>query len=111
MQIIDLDKIQAQDKKGLTAYSAIAAKLRSVRMPSLAATAASVALPMSMSATQLPDVGPASDIRTHETYTDNRPQTVQIEKIEIHIANADGQGRDEIRTMVQNEILEALNTV
>lgn len=108
--VLDLDKLPAEDRKGSTSYGAIAAKLRSVRMPSLAAAAASVALPVSVASTQLPNVTPATD-QTHEMFTENRPQQVSIGTIEIHIAKADDQGGDEIRRVVQQEILDALNVV
>ena len=108
--VLDLDKLPAEDRKGSTSYGAIAAKLRSVRMPSLAAAAASVALPVSVASTQLPNVAQAADQR-HELFTENRPQQVTIGTIEIHIAKADDQGGDEIRRVVQQEILDALNVV
>lgn len=54
--VLDLNKI-IPDMKGSAAYTAIASRLSAVRVPSLATAAASLAMPLTVAATTLPQSG------------------------------------------------------
>lgn len=107
---LDLSKI-VQETKGSTAYSAIASRLSGVKMPSLAKAAATVALPLAVAGSSLqqptiqtPDL--AQTEYADKISTSNRSKSVTMDrfcdKIEIHIASADGKGYDQIRTEITN---------
>lgn len=109
---LDLSKI-VQETKGSTAYSAIASRLSGVKMPSLAKAAATVAIPLAVAGTSLqpPTVQPPSPDQTEyadKMPTGSRSKSVTMDrfcdKIEIHVASADGKGKDQIR----QEIIEVL---
>lgn len=53
-EALNLDKVVPQDIKGVSAYSAIVAKLSSIKIPSLATAAASLAMPLAVASTSLP---------------------------------------------------------
>lgn len=50
-QSVDLDKMAPKDMKGSTAYNAIVSKLAAIKMPSIAAAAASLAIPITVATT------------------------------------------------------------
>ncbi len=125
--VIDLNKI-VPDMKGSTAYNAITSRLSHVKIPSLAAAAATVAMPLAVAATALPqDAGQAVPAQTEsvaerpqrEVTTERfaevfceRPQrgitaTKFCDKVEIHIANADGKGYDQI----EREVTDILKNI
>lgn len=108
-KVLDLNRI-VPDLKGSTAYSAIASKLAPIRAASVAA-AASVALPLTVAATTLPDRNPMLDPEHTEYMAENRGQSISMSKfcdtIQIHIANADGKGYEQI----QKEVTRALKQV
>lgn len=109
--ILDLNKI-VPDLKGTTAYTAIASRLSSVRVPSLAAAAASLAMPVTVAATTLPQSGgTALPAATELAYNSPRSGGVTMskfcDKIEIHIANADGKGYEQI----EEEVVATLKKV
>lgn len=111
--VVDLDKIAPQDMKGSSAYSAIAAKLSSIKMPNLATAAASLAMPMAV-ATTAPDVPMLPSAPKIEQIASNKAdnndysrkiggKTFNIkacDKIEIHIDKTDNKGFDEIEKKV-----------
>lgn len=102
--VLDLNKI-VPDLKGSAAYTAIASRLSSVRVPSLATAAASLAMPLTVAATSLPQSGATPQpTPTELAYSNQRRGGVTMskfcDKIEIHIANADGKGYDQIEEEV-----------
>ena len=98
-KILDLNKI-VPDMKGTAAYTAIASRLSAVKMPSMAAAAAALAMPVTVAATSLPQSGAAAPTPTELAYNSSRHGNVSMgkfcDKIEIHIANADGKGYEQI---------------
>lgn len=98
-QSVDLDKIKPQNTKGTTAYGAISAKIGSFSMQSLAKAAASVALPLSVASTELPNLAPGAEFDSDNQA--RRERVIRPDKfcdtIEIHIANADNKGYDQIK--------------
>lgn len=106
--VIDLNPIAPQ-RMGSTAYNAIAASLRPIRV-----AAAGVAASMMISSTAVSATGVSpEDYSPHSELSagaDVRPR-VTMEKfcdtVEIHIAQADGAGADEIRRVV-TEALESI---
>lgn len=98
-QSVDLDKIKPQNTKGTTAYGAISAKIGSFSMQSLAKAAASVALPLSVASTELPNLAPGAELDSDNQA--RRERVIRPDKfcdtIEIHIANADNKGYDQIK--------------
>lgn len=102
-KVLDLNRI-IPDLKGSAAYTAIASRLSSVRVPSLAAAAASVAMPVTVAATSLPQAGVTQPTATEMAYDGQRRGGVAMskfcDKIEIHIANADGKGYEQIEAEV-----------
>jgi TP901 family phage tail tape measure protein len=109
-KILDLNKI-VPDMKGTAAYTAIASRLSAVKMPSMAATAAALAMPVTVAATSLPQSGAAAPTPTELAYNSSRHGSVSMgkfcDKIEIHIANADGKGYEQI----EEEVVEVLKKV
>lgn len=111
---VDLDKIGAQDTKGSTTYGAIASKIASVRLPSLAKAAASIALPIAMgTAVDLPQAVPTTDPDAIGYYgqTENKKLTCDkvCDQIVINIASADGKGYDQIRSEIIEVVGQILN--
>lgn len=98
-QSVDLDKIKPQNTKGTTAYGAISAKIGSFSMQSLAKVAASVALPLSVASTELPNLALGAEFDSDNQA--RRERVIRPDKfcdtIEIHIANADNKGYDQIK--------------
>lgn len=109
-KIIDLNKI-VPDMKGTAAYTAIASRLSAVKMPSMAAAAAALAMPVTVAATSLPQSGAAAPTPAELAYNSSRHGGVSMgkfcDKIEIHIANADGKGYEQI----EEEVVEVLKKV
>lgn len=110
-KVLDLNKI-VPDLKGTAAYTAIASRLSSVRVPSMAAAAASLAMPVTVAATTLPQSGgTALPAATELAYNSPRSGGVSMskfcDKIEIHIANADGKGYEQI----EEEVVATLKKV
>ena len=109
-KILDLNKI-VPDMKGTAAYTAIASRLSAVKMPSMAAAAAALAMPVTVAATSLPQSGAAAPTPTELAYNSSRHGNVSMgkfcDKIEIHIANADGKGYEQI----EEEVVEVLKKV
>lgn len=101
--VLDLNKI-IPDLKGSAAYTAIASRLSSVRVPSLATAAASLAMPLTVAATSLPQSGATSQPTPMEQAYGSQRGGVTMskfcDKIEIHIASADGKGYDQIEEEV-----------
>lgn len=111
--VLDLDKITPQDMKGSSAYSAIAAKLSSIKMPNLATAAASLAMPLAVASTtpDVPELPTAPKIEQYANVkSDNGDYSRKVghktfnvkacDKIEIHIDKADSKGFDEIEQRV-----------
>lgn len=99
--------------KGTTSYSAIASRLGSFRTSAITA-AASVALPLTVAATTLPRTSdPALDPSRTEYADGRKQQTVSMtkfcDKLEIHIANADGKGYKQIETEVVNVLKQVFD--
>lgn len=109
--VLDLNKI-VPDLKGSTAYAAIASRLSSVRVPSLAAAAAALAMPVTVAATSVSGAADAINPAKQSEYIGGRSRTVSVGKfcdtIEIHIAQADGKGYDQIRREVTDVLKEVL---
>ena len=108
---LDLNKI-VPNLKGSTAYGAIASRLSSVKVPAIAA-AASVALPLTMAATSLSQT-PLNDSAKVEYVTQGRSgRSVSVakfcDKIEIHIAHADGKGYQQIEDEVTDILRKVLD--
>ena len=109
--VLDLNKI-VPNLKGSTAYEAIASRLSSVRLPAIAA-AASLAMPLTVAATGLPQT--AQSDPTPNEYTARRysGKTVSVakfcDKIEIHIAHADGKGYQQIENEVTGVLKQVLD--
>lgn len=109
-QILDLNKI-VPDMKGTAAYTAIASRLSAVKMPSMASAAAALAMPVTVAATSLPQSGAVAPTPAELAYNSSRHGSVSMgkfcDKIEIHIANADGKGYEQI----EEEVVEVLKKV
>lgn len=109
-QILDLNKI-VPDMKGTAAYTAIASRLSAVKMPSMASAAAALAMPVTVAATSLPQSGVVAPTPAELAYNSSRHGSVSMgkfcDKIEIHIANADGKGYEQI----EEEVVEVLKKV
>jgi TP901 family phage tail tape measure protein len=103
--------------KGDSNYSAIMAKLSPVRLASLATkAAASLAVPAALAAAVPQSVALPSPVAAREEYrteSTGQGKTVSIDRfcdrIEIHIANADGKGYDQIRSEVENVLMDVLD--
>ena len=111
--VLDLNKI-IPDMKGSAAYTAIASRLSAVRVPSLATAAASLAMPLTVAATTLPQSGgTARPTPTELAYDSQRRGGVTMSKfcdtIEIHIANADGKGYNQIEEEVTAVLKKVLD--
>ena len=111
--VLDLNKI-IPDMKGSAAYTAIASRLSAVRVPSLATAAASLAMPLTVAATTLPQSGgTARPTPTELAYNSQRRGGVTMSKfcdtIEIHIANADGKGYNQIEEEVTAVLKKVLD--
>ena len=111
--VLDLNKI-IPDMKGSAAYTAIASRLSAVRVPSLATAAASLAMPLTVAATTLPQSGgTAQPTPTELAYNSQRRGGVTMSKfcdtIEIHIANADGKGYNQIEEEVTAVLKKVLD--
>lgn len=109
---LDLNKI-IPDMKGSTAYSAIASRLSAIRIPVMAA-AASIALPLTAAATMLPQTAAQGQKDSAEYLQQSRAgKSVSVakfcDKIEIHIASADGKGYRQIETEVANVLKKVLD--
>lgn len=109
-KILDLNKI-VPDMKGTAAYTAIASRLSAVKMPSMASAAAALAMPVTVAATSLPQSGVVAPTPAELAYNSSRHGSVSMgkfcDKIEIHIANADGKGYEQI----EEEVVEVLKKV
>lgn len=109
-KILDLNKI-VPDMKGTAAYTAIASRLSAVKMPSMASAAAALAMPVTVAATSLPQSGAVAPTPAELAYNSSRHGSVSMgkfcDKIEIHIANADGKGYEQI----EEEVVEVLKKV
>lgn len=106
---VNLDQI-VPNRKGSTAYGAIASLLRPVRMASLgAAASAAVASASVPAAAQLPRPTAPGQV---EMSAASRPK-VQMDRfcdnVIINIAHADGQGEDEIRRVVMDAITSIMD--
>ena len=111
--VLDLNRI-VPDMKGSAAYTAIASRLSAVRVPSLATAAASLAMPLTVAATTLPQSeGTARPTPTELAYDSQRRGGVTMSKfcdtIEIHIANADGKGYNQIEEEVAAVLKKVLD--
>lgn len=111
-QVLDLNKI-IPDLKGSTAYSAITTRLSALKIPAIAA-AASVAMPLTVAATTLPQAAPQNDPAKTEYMAQVRNgRSVSVakfcDKIEIHIANADNKGYQQIQSEVANVLKQVLD--
>ena len=104
--MINLDSISAS-VKGSTAYEAIAAKLRPVRIAAAGVAASALA------ATPAPVTFSDTAQTGRETVAVTQTPKVSMEKfcdtVEIHIANADGQGEEEIRRVVMDAITSIID--
>lgn len=104
--MINLDSISAS-VKGSTAYEAIAAKLRPVRIAAAGVAASALA------ATPAPVTFSDTAQTGRETVAATQTPKVSMEKfcdtVEIHIANADGQGEEEIRRVVMDAITSIID--
>lgn len=112
-QLLDLNRI-IPDLKGSTAYAAIASRLSAVKVPSLAAAAASLALPLTVAATSLPEAGAtAQQTATQMACNNQRREGISMskfcDKIEIHIASADGKGYDQIEAEVASVLKKVMD--
>lgn len=105
--MIDLDKI-IPNLKGSTSYSSVMSRLSHLRTTSIAA-AASVAMPITAAATAIPERDPLLDPKhteyRQETDRRNVSMTKFCDTLQIHIANTDNKGQQQIR----KEIEAALN--
>lgn len=103
---INLDSIAAS-VKGSTAYEAIAAKLRPVRIAAAGMAASALA------ATPAPVTFSDTAQTGREMAAATQKPKVSMEKfcdtVEIHIANADGQGEEEIRRVVVDAITSIID--
>lgn len=111
--VLDLNRI-IPDMKGSAAYTAIASRLSAVRIPSLATAAASLAMPLTVAATTLPQSGgTVQPTPTELAYDSQRRRGVTMSKfcdtIEIHIANADGKGYNQIEEEVTAVLKKVLD--
>lgn len=118
---IDLNQITPVASKGSTTYSAISSKLASIKMPSIATAAASLAMPLavagmtmsetSLSADALMDTNPSTQF--DEQNFNDQSRFVKPEKfcdqIVINIASADGKGYDQVRGEIVNVLQEIMN--
>lgn len=91
----------------------IASRLSAIKMPAIAA-AASVAMPLTVAATSLPQTALRDDPTKTEYMTQGRERkSVNVakfcDKIEIHIANADNKGYQQIQTEVANVLKQVLD--
>lgn len=104
--MINLDSIAAS-VKGSTAYEAIAAKLRPVRIAAAGMAASALA------ATPAPVTFSDTAQTGREMAAATQKPKVSMEKfcdtVEIHIANADGQGEEEIRRVVMDAITSIID--
>lgn len=104
--MINLDSISAS-VKGSTAYEAIAAKLRPVRIAAAGMAASALA------ATPAPVTFSDTAQTGREMAAATQKPKVSMEKfcdtVEIHIANADGQGEEEIRRVVVDAITSIID--
>lgn len=109
---IDLSKIMS-DLKGSTAYAAVASRLSHVQMPSLAAAAASIAMPLAVAATSLPQDAAQATPTQSEYAAENTPRGITAtkfcDKVEIHIAHADGKGYNQIEEEITTILKKMLD--
>lgn len=123
--ILDLNKI-IHNLKGSTAYSTIAEKLAPIKAASIAA-AASLAMPVAIASTTLPQALDMPETRTATVLPVTSDRSIKdtdypagnrsgsrsvsmtkfCDTIQIHIANADNKGYEQI----QNEVTRALKQV
>ena len=109
--MLDLNKI-IPDMKGSAAYTAIASRLSAVRVPSLATAAASLAMPLTVAATTLPQSGGTARPTPTELDSQRRGGVTMskfCDTIEIHIANADGKGYNQIEEEVTAVLKKVLD--
>lgn len=109
---LDLNSI-VQQTKGSTAYGAIASRLATVKMPSLAKMAATVALPLAVASTA--PGGEPMGLPTqsdHTEYADSRKNITMerfCDSIVINIANADGKGHHQIRQEIETVLKQVID--
>lgn len=107
---IDLNRI-IPDIKGSATYTAIASRLSSVRIPSLATAATSLAMPAAIAATTLPQYAGTLPTQAEAAYASRRSGGITMSKfcdtIEIHIASAEGKGYEQI----EEEVVAVLKKV
>lgn len=105
-KILDLNNV-VQNLKGSTAYAAIASRMSAVRLP-IAAAAASLAMPMAVAATSLPQSPSTSAEYAVAGSRGGVRMDKFCDKIEIHIANADGKGYDQVEKEITNVLKKML---
>lgn len=114
---VDLDKIPGINEKGSSAYGAIMSKISKVAVSGLAASAM-LATPMPAQPSMMPEaVSEAMDVPAVVAPENNSRARVGgalrlekfCDKIEIHIASANGKGYDQIREEVVNVLMEVID--